>query len=629
MRFASCIIILSALFATACGGGGGSSSNSNSSTASSVSSSSSSSESSSSTSSVSSSSSSVPAVAPESAPANLTLQLNPIKQFSFSWDAVEGADHYQLFENADGASGFTQVADNIEVTSYDHEVALYLRTNASYMVQACNMAGCSGESETVSVSGNLAEAVGYIKAPVALGSVTLMSDQGYEYTASQGFGNIVALSGDGMTLAATITSDFGDVTDTAGVDAVELFKQSSRAVYIFTKADTGWQQTGKISDRGATSLSLSDNGELLAIGLLEENGGSTGINGDESDQSASYSGAAYLYRNSGGWQQEAYIKASNARAGDQFGNSVALSADGATLAVGAYAESGLASGVNGDETSRGDQSFIGAAYVFTDGENGWVQEAYIKAIDNDRAPLSSAFGVSLALAEDGLTLAVGASGYSFLGPRSTPEKTRYSGVHLYRKTEGQWQSDTTFNSPEPILGSSFGSAVALSADGTQLAVGEDFLLLRGVSSLRNKGKVHTYLRESEQWALQATLLPETGIKANSFGSELAMSASGDLLAVCARYDGSDSVALEPDSATDTLTRSGAAYVFTEQEGVWLQQSFIKAPNPDTYDDFCGSLGLSANGSTLAVGARGESGAATGVGGLINNDADGTGAVYLY
>ncbi|WP_339616099.1 hypothetical protein [uncultured Gilvimarinus sp.] len=608
MRLINYIIILSVLLVTACGGGESSSSSSSS-----VSSSSSSSE--------SSSSSSVAVISPESAPANLTLQLNPVKHFNFSWDAVEGADYYQLFENADGASGFIRVADNIEATSYDHEVALYLRSHASYLVQACNVAGCSDESETVSVSGNLAEAVGYIKAPVTLGATLLMNDQ----NVSQGFGDIVALSGDGSILAVATRNDLGGVTDTSE-DAAVLFEQGGAAVYVFTKTDAGWQQTGSVSELSAdvTSLALSDNGDVLAIGLRGESGGSTGINGDEADQSASASGAVYVYRDNDGWENEAYIKASNARASDWFGLSLALSADGATLAVGAPAERGLATGVNGDEALRDSASFfIGAAYVFTDGDNGWEQEAYVKSIEAG----GQFFGDAVALTADGSLLAVGARRSTFTA--GAPEGIRYNGVHLYRKTDGQWRADTIVNSSEPSLGSNFGTSVALSSDGALLAVGEDTLGAFSDLDLFNKGRVHTYVQVDDQWVFQTMLQPENENKFNQFGRNIAMSSSGDLIAVCAPSDYGDSVALEPDSGAETLSESGAAYVFTEQDGEWLQQSFIKAPNPDSGDYFCGSLGLSANGSTLAVGARGESGSATGVGGDMNNDASGAGAVYLY
>ncbi len=52
------------------------------------------------------------------------------------------------------------------------------------------------------------------------------------------------------------------------------------------------------------------------------------------------------------WRQQAYVKASNTGAGDSFGLSVALSADGSTLAVGARLEDSAATGINGDQTSN-------------------------------------------------------------------------------------------------------------------------------------------------------------------------------------------------------------------------------------------------------------------------------------
>jgi len=58
-----------------------------------------------------------------------------------------------------------------------------------------------------------------------------------------------------------------------------------------------------------------------------------------------------------------YLKASNADLGDGFGSSVALAADGNTLAVGAPLESSSATGIDGDETDNfGSNS--GAVYLF-------------------------------------------------------------------------------------------------------------------------------------------------------------------------------------------------------------------------------------------------------------------------
>src|SRR5436190_11045594 len=68
-----------------------------------------------------------------------------------------------------------------------------------------------------------------------------------------------------------------------------------------------------------------------------------------------------------GVRQTAYIKASNTHGGDHFGNggtllgdSVSLSGDGSTLAVGAPDESSKSKGINGDQN---DKSMFAAGAV--------------------------------------------------------------------------------------------------------------------------------------------------------------------------------------------------------------------------------------------------------------------------
>ncbi len=99
-------------------------------------------------------------------------------------------------------------------------------------------------------------------------------------------------------------------------------------------------------DRFGTAIAMSADGDTLAVGALEEDG--NGTNGNQADNSASNAGAVYVYvRAATGWTQQAYVKASNTDAGDDFSRSLALSGDGRTLAVGAPYESSAATGVNG------------------------------------------------------------------------------------------------------------------------------------------------------------------------------------------------------------------------------------------------------------------------------------------
>ena len=94
-------------------------------------------------------------------------------------------------------------------------------------------------------------------------------------------------------------------------------------------------------DSLGASVSLSDDGNTLLSGAIDEDCLATGVNppdaqttcaGDaEKDTSA---GAAYLFRRSGEtWTQEAFIKASNTGNDDWFGARLTLSGDGSTLAI--------------------------------------------------------------------------------------------------------------------------------------------------------------------------------------------------------------------------------------------------------------------------------------------------------
>jgi len=173
----------------------------------------------------------------------------------------------------------------------------------------------------------------------------------------------------------------------------------------------------------AVHVSLSADGNTLAVGAIDESSAATGVNGDQADNSVARSGAAYVFaRISGEWQQQAYIKASNPDENDFFGSSVSVSSDGNTLTVVAFGESSAATGINGDQAdARGEDSAAtgingdqadnsapssGAAYVFARTSGEWQQQAYVKASNAD---FGDFFGGSVSVSADGNTLAVGAS----------------------------------------------------------------------------------------------------------------------------------------------------------------------------------------------------------------------------
>ena len=153
------------------------------------------------------------------------------------------------------------------------------------------------------------------------------------------------------------------------------------------------------------AIALSADGNTLAVAATNESSGVAGINGDQADNTVAAAGAVYVFVRSGAtWVQQAYIKASNPDVGDQFGLSVALSADGNTLVVGAPGESSAAMGIGGDQTDNTTLS-AGAVYIFVRSGTTWTQQAYIKA---SNPQLAAEFGTSVALSGDGDALAAGA-----------------------------------------------------------------------------------------------------------------------------------------------------------------------------------------------------------------------------
>ena len=188
--------------------------------------------------------------------------------------------------------------------------------------------------------------------------------------ADDAFGFSVALSSDGNTLVVGAPYEDSNATGINGNQA-DNSASSAGAVYVYARSGSTWSQQAYVKasnagagDRFGSSVTLSGDGNILAVGAFREASNATGINGDQADNSALSAGAAYVYARSGStWSQQAYVKASNARAGDFFGRSVALGGDGNTLAVGADGEASNATGINGNQADN-SVAKAGAVYLY-------------------------------------------------------------------------------------------------------------------------------------------------------------------------------------------------------------------------------------------------------------------------
>jgi hypothetical protein len=407
----------------------------------------------------------------------------------------------------------------------------------------------------------------------------------------------------------------------------------------------------KASNTGANhyfglSVALSQDGNTMAVGAYTEDGGATGVNGDQGNDSAPDSGAVYIFvRTGSGWTQQAYLKASNTEAGDQFGAAVALSADGNMLAIGVLGEDSKAtginaSGLNGDQADNSAKD-SGAVYVFVRNAGIWEQEAYVKASNTGAG---DGFGLSVKLSADGNLLAVGApyessSAMGIDGNQADNTATKSGAVYVFVRKLSAWTQQAYVKASNTDANDEFGYSLALSADGTTLAVGaygEDSSAVglignQNDNSASYSGAVYVFTRSGSAWSQQAYVKASNTGQFARFGWSLGLSTDGNTLAVGARNEASSAKGINGDQNNVGAPTSGAVYVFVRSsDSTWAQQAYIKASNTEKDDRFSWALAVSADGNMLAVGAYAESSSAIGVGGdQADNGSLNSGAVYTF
>jgi FG-GAP repeat len=456
-------------------------------------------------------------------------------------------------------------------------------------------------------------------------------------------GNASAISADGGTLAVGAPHENSGAKGINGnQDDHSLY--SSGAVYVFTrKANAVTQQAyikaaspGETANFGS-SVALSRDGNTMAVAAYYESSAAKGINGNQDDRSIPEAGAVYIFvRNGNAWSQQAYIKASNTgnaavgdayAEGDQFGYSMALSADGNTLAVGAIGEDSNATGVNGNQDDNSANQ-AGAAYVFTRTGSTWSQQAYIKSTMTRANVL---FGYSIGISGNGDTLAV-----------AEYDADRGKGaLYVLTRSGGAWTHQARIQAENAEIQDSLGYSLALSEDGNTLASGaaDEDCLKPGINpagcendqeSNQSSGAAYVFVRNGTTWTQQVFLKASNPGKEDWFGVRIAISGDGNTVAVGAQNEDSAAKGINGKQDDDSAPEAGAVYLFTRAGTTWTQHSYVKASNTHAGDEFGSSIALTRDGRTLLVGARGEDGGARGVNG---NQADGSvrdaGAAYLF
>jgi len=381
------------------------------------------------------------------------------------------------------------------------------------------------------------------------------------------------------------------------------------------------------ADDGFAAVAIS--GDTIVVGAPREDSNASGVNGNQANNSASDSGAAYVFVRSGGsWVQQAYLKASNTGAGDAFGCSVAISGD--TVVVGACAEDSVATGVNGNQTDN-SATESGAAYVFVRSGSTWTQQAYLKATNTGAGDW---FATSVAI--EGDTLVVGATeedsnATGVNGNQANNSAWESGAAYVFVRTGSTWTQQAYLKASNTGAGDGFGFSVAISGDTVGVGAVAEASSDIGVNgnqadnSAPNSGAAYVFVRSGTMWSQQAYLKASNTLASHVFGYSLAI--SGDTVVVSGPNDGSGATGVDGNPFDTSAPYSGAAYVFVRSGSTWTQQAYLKASNTGAGDGF--GVAVAMSGDTLVIGAYSEDANTRVDGEQSDNGAAGSGAAYVF
>jgi hypothetical protein len=207
----------------------------------------------------------------------------------------------------------------------------------------------------------------------------------------------VAISADASTIVVTAPFDNNDVGD----------------AFVFTKSGSTYKEAQELTIKSSGiallgfDAAVSSDGSAIVLGAPLIN---------------NQAGAAFVFTKSGDtWAQTAQLAGANTAAGDNFGFTVAVSRNGATVAAGSPASNG------------GD----GSAYVFTRSGGTFTQASQVLP---PAGTSGAAAGQSIGISSDGSVLAFGAG-----------HLNQFAGaVFVATKTNGTFAVTATDTAPNPV-----------------------------------------------------------------------------------------------------------------------------------------------------------------------------------
>ncbi len=262
-------------------------------------------------------------------------------------------------------------------------------------------------------------------------------------------------------------------------------------------------------------------------------------------------------------------KISGSGSKELFGSSLFISGD--------YAVAGAA----GDDFAGKD---TGAAYIFRYTGTGWEQNTVLRsprAVPHDR------FGCSVALFDD---ISVSSDELAVVGAYYADGNSLHSGAaYVFGRQGTYWPHKSTLVAADGKKNDYFGYSVSVWGDIALIGA------YRNDSRGKDAGAAYVFKRDGAQWKQQAKLTAADGSAGDHFGRSLSVWKDYALIGAMHRDDkGSD---------------SGAAYVFYNNGGTWIQKAKLTAADGAARAFFGFSVSLAENCAIIGAPGAGEGGAA--------------------
>jgi FG-GAP-like repeat/FG-GAP repeat len=311
----------------------------------------------------------------------------------------------------------------------------------------------------------------------------------------------------------------------------------------------------------ATELASPDPAAQFGTSVALSADGNTALVGGPADNTNV--GAVWIYtRSAGVWTQQTKLVSPDS--GAQFGNAVALSADGSTALVG----------------GPGDNTNVGAAWVFTYGSGMWSQQAKLLASDAVGQALQ---GFSVSLSVDGNTAVIGGYG----------DNANTGAAWIFTRSGSSWaQQGMKLVGSGAVGQAQQGYSVALSGDGNTAMAGGPGDNPTNASGI---GAAWVFVNSGGVWAQQGAKLvgsPSDMFRPPAQGFSVALSDDGKTALVGAPFDG----------FLFHVGFLGATWVFTSSGGIWTQQQKLIPWHYSSGAQLGSAVALSTDGKTALAGA---------------------------